>query len=69
MMLFHRLKDTNTTHSSINLSNDLEHCYNALNLSFLHGAIMSVEQEIVWLRVLLQVMRENVVVRKGANAH
>lgn len=30
---------------------------------------MSVEQEIVWLRVLLQVMRENVVVRKGAHAH
>lgn len=30
---------------------------------------MSIEQEIVWLRVLLQVMRENVVVRKGAHQH
>jgi hypothetical protein len=31
--------------------------------------MMSVEEEIVWLRVLLQVMRENVVVRKPAGAH
>lgn len=62
-------KEANTTHSSINLSNKPGTCYNALNISFLHGAIMSVEQEIVWLRVLLQVMRENVVVYKGAHKH
>jgi hypothetical protein len=54
---------------SINLSNSHCGCYNALNLSFLHGAIMSVEQEIVWLRVLLQVMRENVSARKVVVQH
>lgn len=69
MTHFSRGKGANTTHSSINLSNHLENCYNALNLSFLHGAMMSVEQEIVWLRVLIQVMRENVVVYKGAHKH